>query len=100
MHTDVATFSRSIKGSAGLYRFYHNQKLKTMACEICGRNLYTRSFHNLEEQSTFDDVADSVKNRMKDVLKRQIERLKDYGNDDSRTLVDIEEVIEIIESYP
>lgn len=70
-----------------------------MACEICGRNSCTRSFHSLEEQSTFDEVADSAKNRMKDVLRRQIERLKDYGNDDSRTLVDIGEVIDVIESY-
>lgn len=70
-----------------------------MACEICGRNSCTRSFHALDEQIAFDEVADSAKNRMKDVLKRQIERLKDYGNDDSRTLVDIGEVIDVIESY-
>ena len=84
---------------AGLCGFFHIQKLKTMACEICGRNSCTRSFHALDEQIAFDEVADSAKNRMKDVLKRQIERLKDYGNDDSRTLVDIGEVIDVIESY-
>ena len=70
-----------------------------MACEICGRNSCTRSFHSLEEQSAFDEIVDSAKNRMKDVLKRQIERLKDYGNDDPRILVDIREVIDVIDSY-
>lgn len=26
-----------------------------MACEICGRNACTRSFHSLDEQDEFDD---------------------------------------------
>lgn len=70
-----------------------------MACEICGRNSCTRSFHALDEQNNFDEVADNVKERMREVLKRQIERLKDYGNDDNRILVDLSEVIDLIDSY-
>jgi hypothetical protein len=70
-----------------------------MACEICGRNSCTRSFHSLEDQGQFDDVADNVKERMKEVLKRQIDRLKDYGHDENRCLVDVSEVIDLIDSY-
>lgn len=69
-----------------------------MSCEICGRNFCTRSFHSLDEQNNFDESADKVKDRMKEVIKRQIERLKDYGEDD-RYLVDLSEVIDIIDSY-
>jgi hypothetical protein len=70
-----------------------------MACEICGRNSCTRSFHALDEQNNFDVVANNVKERMKDVLKRQIERLTDYGNDENRNLVDLSEVLDVIDSY-
>lgn len=70
-----------------------------MACEICGRNSCTRSFHPLEEQSDFDEVADNVKERMRDELKRQIERLKDYAEDSDKTLVDLSEVISVIDNY-
>lgn len=70
-----------------------------MACEICGENNCTRSFHALDEQSNFDDVADKVKDRMKKVLKRQIERLKDHSTDEGNYLIDLSEVIDIIDSY-
>ena len=32
-----------------------------MACEICGRNSCTASFHSIEEQQNFDEVADKIK---------------------------------------
>lgn len=70
-----------------------------MACEICGRNSCTRSFHSFEEQSEFDDVAATAKEHMRDVLKSRIERLKDYGHDEDRYLVDLSEVLDIIDSY-
>jgi dihydropteroate synthase len=70
-----------------------------MACEICGRNSCMRSFHALEEQGAFDDAADGVKERMKQILKRKIERLKDYGVDENRVLVDVNDVIDVIDSY-
>lgn len=69
-----------------------------MACEICGRNSCTRSFHALDEQTAFDEVADSVKNRMKAEIKRQVERLKDKGEDQSEVLVSLSEVIAAIDS--
>lgn len=70
-----------------------------MSCEICGRNSCTRSFHSLDEQSDFDKNADAVKDRMKEVLKREIGKLKDRGTDENFYLVDLEEVIEVIDSY-
>jgi len=70
-----------------------------MPCEICGRNYCTSSFHSIEEQKDFDEIADGVKSRMKNVLKYKIERLKDYGLDDSRVLVDLGDVIDAIDSY-
>ncbi len=72
-----------------------------MACEICGKNSCTKSFHSLEDQSNFDDIADVVKERMKDSLKRQISILTDYGDNENQNLylVDLSEVISIIDSY-
>lgn len=34
-----------------------------MSCEICGRANCTKSFHSLEEQEAFDDVAYNIKAR-------------------------------------
>jgi hypothetical protein len=70
-----------------------------MACEICGRNNCTRSFHPLGEQSSFDDIADEVKDRMRAVLKDRISRLKDFGQDTDKYLVDVSDVISIIDDY-
>jgi len=70
-----------------------------MACELCGRNNCTRSFHSLEEQSDFDKAADSVKDRLKAILKRKIERLKSYSlnEEDGIVVVGIDEVFSAID---
>ncbi len=70
-----------------------------MGCEICNRNSCTKSFHSIEEQNDFDNVADEVKDRMREVLKNRIERLRDYGTDENRVLVDLSEVIDVIDCY-
>ena len=70
-----------------------------MACEICGRNSCTRSFHALDEQKEFDGVADNVKERMKELLKRQVDRLTVFDCDENRNLVDLADVIDVIDSY-
>lgn len=70
-----------------------------MACEICGRNSCTRSFHDFSEQRSFDEIADTVKDRMKSYLKYQMESLQDYSTDDNDVLVRLTDVIEIINSY-
>lgn len=69
-----------------------------MACEICGRNSCTRSFHALDEQKDFDEVADKVKDRVKAEIKRQVERLKDKAEYHNEVLVSLAEVIDIIDS--
>lgn len=68
-------------------------------CEICGRLNCTRSFHSLEEQREFDNTADDIKDRMRQVLIDRVKRLLDRGTDDSEVLVSLKEVIEIIQDY-
>ena len=70
-----------------------------MACEICGRNNCTKSFHALDEQNNFDEIADQIKDNMKAQLIRQINKLEDCGTHDTKVLVDVSEVIDIINSY-
>ncbi len=70
-----------------------------MACELCGKISCTRSFHTLEEQNQFDNYADKVKERMKEILKYKINNLQDKGEDSVYYLVDISEVIDIIDNY-
>lgn len=70
-----------------------------MACEICGRSSCTRSFHSLEAQEEFDKVnkTDEIKEKLRRIIKRQVDRLKgDYINDDY--YVKLSEVINVIES--
>ena len=70
-----------------------------MSCEICGRTSCTASFHSLEEQQNFDDIADKVKDRMREVLKARINRLNDAAPDREMYLVCLDEVLEIIDNY-
>ena len=73
-------------------------KEKTMACEICGKNSCTRSFHSIEVQESFDEIADNVKDRMRSTLKNRIDRLEDRNPEGSCT-VDLLEVLQIIDNY-
>lgn len=34
-----------------------------MSCEICGRYTCMKSFHSAEEQLTYEDIADPIKER-------------------------------------
>ena len=43
-----------------------------MGCEICGRNNCCKSFHSLEEQKSFDDVADIVKDKCRSIIRRKL----------------------------
>jgi hypothetical protein len=70
-----------------------------MSCEICGRGACTRSFHSLEEQDEFDRVnkTDEIKERLKNIIERQVNRLKgDYIEDDY--YVKLSDVIDVIQS--
>ena len=70
-----------------------------MGCEICGRGACTRSFHALEEQEEFDRVnkTDEIKERLRNIIERQVNRLKgDYIEDDY--YVKLSDVIDVIQS--
>ena len=72
---------------------------KKMGCEICGRGACTRSFHSLEEQEEFDRVnkTDEIKERLRNIIERQVNRLKgDYIEDDY--YVKLSDVIDVIQS--
>ena len=69
-----------------------------MSCEICGRGACMRSFHSLEEQEDFDNVADKIKERMRNILCKRIEKINgEYIADEY--YVKLADVIDIIEDY-
>lgn len=71
-----------------------------MSCEICGRSNCTRSFHSLEAQADFDDVADGIKERMRHVLLYRLERLKTIVNpENDADYINLAEAIKVIEDY-
>lgn len=69
-----------------------------MACEICGKNACTRSFHSLEEQADFDKQIENVKDSIKNQLLRGLKRLTDYYDEDKEencvSYSDVESLIE------
>lgn len=67
-----------------------------MACEICGRNSCTRSFHSLEEQEAFDNIADAVKERCRRIIHAEVRLIDgEHGKDDAY-MVDLNKVLEVI----
>lgn len=68
-----------------------------MACEICGRNSCTRSFHSLEEQGEFDNKIDVVKEALKNKLLSGLRGLKDYYDEDDIHCVSFSDVEGLIE---
>ena len=69
-----------------------------MSCEICGRGACMRSFHSLGEQEDFDNVGDSIKERMRNILCKRVEKINgEYIADDY--YVKLADVIDIIEDY-
>ena len=69
-----------------------------MNCEICGRGNCTRSFHSIEEQDNFDNIADNIKERTKAILCKRIERIGGHYHGDNY-YVNVDTVIEIINNY-
>jgi len=72
-----------------------------MSCEICGRNSCSASFHSIEEQQSFDDIADKVKERVKskiyDAVNRKVDGEWFQWNDDERYFVELDEVLKVID---
>ena len=69
-----------------------------MSCEICGRSNCTRSFHSFEEQSSFDNIADSIKERAVKIIKSNVSRLDGIYFEDEY-YVKLDEVLKEIDSY-
>lgn len=69
-----------------------------MGCEICGRSSCTRSFHDLNEQQDFDNIADKIKDTMRDSLKSKINRLCGETINEAEYVM-LDDVIRIINNY-
>jgi len=69
-----------------------------MGCEICGRGSCTKSFHSIEEQNNFNDIADDIKNRAKEIIKQRMNRLS-YEEIEDEIYVKLSDVIDTIEDY-
>jgi hypothetical protein len=77
--------------------FIQNFKLFIMACEICGRNACTRSFHSIEDQSDFDGKVDILKESIKNKLLSGLKGLKDYYDEEDIHCVSFSDVESLIE---
>ena len=68
-----------------------------MGCEICGRNNCCKSFHDFEEQKSFDDMADIVKDRCRSIIRRKIEKVDSFYDSEDNLVVKIDDVIQAID---
>ncbi len=69
-----------------------------MGCEICGRGSCTRSFHSIEEQNSFDDVAYEIKNRAKETIKRRLDRLN-YEVIEDIVYIKLDDALDTVDDY-
>lgn len=69
-----------------------------MTCEICGRGACSRVFHSIEEQQSFDDVADNIKDRAKEIIAYRINRL-DFEWIGDKTYVNLDDVLSVVDDY-
>ena len=70
-----------------------------MGCEICGRSSCTKSFHSLDEQDNFDNVADEIKERAKRIISNKVNHLTGNYDENDVYWVRLDEVISAIEDY-
>ena len=77
--------------------FLTNKKNNNMGCEICGRNNCCKSFHSFEEQQNFDNVADTIKDRCREIIKRKVERVNSFYNDDYNLVAKMDDIIQAID---
>lgn len=69
-----------------------------MACELCSRSNCTRSFHSIEEQSNFDDVADEIKDRAKTVITNRLNRVE-WIEESGEVYIKLSDAIEVVQDY-
>ena len=72
---------------------------ENMGCEICGRSSCTKSFHSLDEQDNFDNVADEIKERAKRIISNKVNHLTGNYDENDVYWVRLDEVISAIEDY-
>jgi hypothetical protein len=69
-----------------------------MSCEICGRNNCIRSFHSIEAQNEFDNVADGIKERMRNTICKRLEKLNGEYIEDVY-YIKLSDAVDIVENY-
>ena len=69
-----------------------------MSCEICGRGSCSKGFHSSEEQQSFDNVADNVKERAREHIAHRIDRL-DTEHIGDEPYVKLGEALEIVRDF-
>jgi putative component of toxin-antitoxin plasmid stabilization module len=69
-----------------------------MGCEICGRNSCTKSFHSIEEQEHFDEIADKIKDRAKEYIAARINKIEGHYHGNNY-YIKVDDVIQAIEDY-
>lgn len=71
-----------------------------MSCKICGRNSCTESFHSIEEQQSFEEITNNVKERVRskiyDAISRKVNGEWFQWNDAERYFVELDEVLRVI----
>jgi hypothetical protein len=69
-----------------------------MGCEICGRSSCTKSFHSLEEQNEYSNVAEEVLERVKRNISYFLNRLP-CEEIENEVWIKLEDAIKIVEDY-
>lgn len=69
-----------------------------MSCSICGRGSCCKSFHSLEEQENYDEIADKVTDNLRGKVINIVGYTEGYYDDADRFVVYYDELIKNIES--
>lgn len=69
-----------------------------MSCQICGRNSCVPSFHSIDEQQSFDDIADPIKKRAREYISHRLDRL-DCEYIDDEIYIKLQDAQSVVEDY-
>ena len=69
-----------------------------MSCEICGRNNCTRSFHSIEEQENFDNVADDIKCRLINIISKKIDSIDGHYDESDNYWIKLNDALDAVDS--
>jgi uncharacterized protein (DUF302 family) len=68
-----------------------------MSCEICGRSSCCKSFHSIEAQIDYDEVADRVEERIKAKVLNILYQADGYHNAEDTYVVLYDKLVKDIE---